>query len=102
MPPSRSEILSMTEEEVTAFLQRHWMMVIGTTNPDGTPHLVTMGYVLDEEGLIFTAYQKAQKTRNLMRDPRISCLIEDPGEAYAEVQGVLLYGQVEMTTDLDT
>lgn len=92
----------MTAEEVDGFLRRHWSMVIGTRNADGSSHLVTMGYALLDGDLLFTTYVKAQKTVNLQRDPRVSCLIEDIGSAYAEIQGVLLYGTVEMSDDLPT
>jgi PPOX class probable F420-dependent enzyme len=84
----------MSDDEVTAFLEGARKLQLATINPDGTPHLVTMFYGLDEGRIAFWTYAKAQKTRNLERDPRVSCLVET-GENYDELRGVLLYGQAK-------
>lgn len=84
--------IAMSEDEVTAFLEGARKLQLGTINPDGTPHLVTMFYGLDKGRITFWTYGKAQKARNLDRDPRVSCLIES-GDDYAELRGVLVYGR---------
>ncbi|GAA2663020.1 pyridoxamine 5'-phosphate oxidase family protein [Nonomuraea dietziae] len=93
----------MSDDDVSALLRESRKLQLATINPDGTPHLVTMFYALDSEGRVaFWTYGKAQKTRNLERDPRVSCLIET-GDDYAELRGILLYGvaeQVERTLDI--
>lgn len=93
----------MSDDDVSALLRESRKLQLATINPDGTPHLVTMFYALDSEGRVaFWTYAKAQKTRNLERDPRVSCLIET-GDDYAELRGILLYGvaeQVERTLDI--
>lgn len=81
----------MTEDEVTAMIRESRKLQLATINPDGTPHLVTMFYGLDEGRVAFWTYGKAQKTLNIERDPRVSCLIE-AGDDYNELRGVLLYG----------
>ncbi|MFD1536154.1 pyridoxamine 5'-phosphate oxidase family protein [Nonomuraea guangzhouensis] len=86
--------IAMSEDEVTAFLEGARKLQLATINPDGTPHLVTMFYGLDEGRIAFWSYAKAQKVRNLERDPRVSCLIET-GEDYNELRGVLLYGEAK-------
>ncbi|MEV0585748.1 pyridoxamine 5'-phosphate oxidase family protein [Nonomuraea sp. NPDC050310] len=83
--------IAMTEEQVAALLAESRKLQLATINPDGTPHLVTMFYALVDGKIGFWTYGKAQKTRNLERDPRVSCLIET-GEDYNELRGVLLYG----------
>ncbi len=83
----------MSDDEVTALLEGSRKLQLATINPDGTPHLVTMFYGLDKGRITFWTYGKAQKARNLERDPRVSCLIE-AGEDYAELRGILLYGRV--------
>ncbi|MEV4060431.1 pyridoxamine 5'-phosphate oxidase family protein [Nonomuraea dietziae] len=95
--------ITMSDDDVSALLRESRKLQLATINPDGTPHLVTMFYALDGEGRVaFWTYGKAQKTRNLERDPRVSCLIET-GDDYAELRGILLYGvaeQVERTLDI--
>lgn len=83
--------VEMAAAEVTAMLTRCRKLQLATINPDGTPHLVTMFYVLRDGQLAFWTYRAAQKARNLARDPRVSCLVED-GEDYFELRGVQVRG----------
>jgi PPOX class probable F420-dependent enzyme len=91
----------MSEDEVTALLEGARKLQLATINPDGTPPLVTMFYGLDKGRITFWTYGKAQKARNLARDPRVSCLIE-AGEDYAELRGVLVYGRVTPMDDAES
>ena len=73
---------------------------LATINSDGTPHLVTMFYALREERIVFWTYRSSQKARNLARDPRVTCLVED-GAHYFELRGVQVTGAVEAIEDVD-
>lgn len=88
----------MPPEEVTALLASSRKMQLATINPDGTPHLVTMFYVLRDDRIAFWTYRASQKARNLARDPRLTCLVED-GDAYFELRGVQVCGEVEPIGD---
>ncbi|ETK31910.1 MULTISPECIES: pyridoxamine 5'-phosphate oxidase family protein [Microbispora] len=90
--------IAMTDDEIAAFLRDARKLQLATINPDGTPHLVTMFYGLTDGRLTFWTYGKAQKTRNIERDPRVSCLVET-GEDYAELRGVLVYGKARLIDD---
>ncbi|MCK2212892.1 pyridoxamine 5'-phosphate oxidase family protein [Actinomadura sp. ATCC 31491] len=92
--------IAMSDDDVAAFLEASRKLQLATINPDGTPHLVTMFYGLDAGRIAFWTYAKAQKARNLARDPRVSCLVET-GDDYGELRGVLLYGKAEQVTDRD-
>ncbi|MEU1723644.1 pyridoxamine 5'-phosphate oxidase family protein [Actinomadura sp. ATCC 39365] len=92
--------IAMSDDEVTAFLEGSRKVQLATINPDGTPHLVTMFYGLDEGRIAFWTYGKAQKARNLARDPRVSCLVE-AGDDYDQLRGVLVYGVAEQVDDRD-
>ena len=81
----------MAADEVTAMLATSRKVQLATINADGTPHLVTMFYVLRQGRIAFWTYRAAQKTRNLIRDPRLACLVED-GDDYFELRGVQLNG----------
>jgi PPOX class probable F420-dependent enzyme len=89
----------MSENEVAAIVGEQKKLQLATINPDGSPHLVTMFYGLDDDGRItFWTYRSSQKAKNLERDPRVTCLIEQ-GEDYFDLRGVMLYGTVTTLTE---
>jgi PPOX class probable F420-dependent enzyme len=90
--------IAMTEDEVAALLRDARKLQLATINPDGTPHLVTMFHGLREGKIAFWTYGKAQKARNIERDPRVSCLVET-GDDYSELRGVLVYGKARLIGD---
>ncbi|MFI6507497.1 pyridoxamine 5'-phosphate oxidase family protein [Streptosporangium sp. NPDC050855] len=90
--------ITMSDDEVATLLDESRKLQLGTINPDGTPHLVTMFYGLTEGRISFWTYGKAQKTRNIERDARVSCLIE-AGEEYSDLRGVLVYGVARRIDD---
>ncbi len=90
--------IAMSDEEIAGLLGEARKLQLGTINPDGTPHMVTMFYGLADGKIAFWTYGKAQKARNIERDPRVTCLIED-GDDYAELRGVMLYGVARRVDD---
>jgi PPOX class probable F420-dependent enzyme len=88
----------MSEKEVSALIEGQRKLQLGTINPDGTPHMVTMFYAVVDDQIAFWTYRTSQKARNIERDPRITCLIE-AGEDYSELRGALIYGTAEIVTD---
>ena len=59
------------------FLEDKRFAVVGTKNPDGSPHLAVMWYLLDGDDIVVNSAQGRIKDRNLAADPRISVLVED-------------------------
>ncbi len=96
---SRSSV-KMSEEEVEAFLRGAMKVQVATVNPDGSPHLTTLFYAVRDGKVAFWTYGKSQKIRNLERDPRITCLVED-GEDYFELRGVSITGKATLVRDFD-
>ena len=92
------DLVAMTDAEVTALLGSSRKVQLATINPDGTPHLVTMFYALIDGRIAFWTYRTSQKARNLARDPRLACLIED-GDDYFELRGVQVTGTVRVVAD---
>lgn len=92
------DIVSMTTGEVSALLHALRKVQIASLNPDGSVHLVTMFYTMVDEHIAFWTYRTSQKARNLARDPRITCLVED-GEDYFELRGVQIAGTVRILED---
>jgi PPOX class probable F420-dependent enzyme len=90
--------VAMTAQEVAALLAESRKVQLATINRDGTPHLVTMYYVLIDEQITFWTYRSSQKARNLARDPRVTCLVET-GEQYFDLRGVQVQGTVQCIDD---
>jgi general stress protein 26 len=60
-----------------------------------------MWFVCDDDLVVSMAtFRGTQKIKNLQRDPRVSLLVES-GRAYAELQGVVIYGTAELSEDTD-
>ena len=90
----------MSHEEVADLLGSAAKVQVATLNPDGTPHLTTLFHVVRDGRIAFWTYAASQKVRNLERDPRITCLVED-GEDYFALRGVSVSGQAAILRDPD-
>ena len=69
-----------------AFLEEKRFAVVGTKNPDGSPHLAVMWYLLDGDDIVVNSAQGRIKDRNLAADPRMSVLVED-GYRWIRIDG---------------
>lgn len=92
--------IKMTEAEVDAFLRERHSMTMSTISPDGSIHSVAMWYGFLEGAIAFETKKKAQKVQNLLRDPRLTCLVE-AGETYDQLRGVSLVGTGEVIEEPD-
>jgi PPOX class probable F420-dependent enzyme len=92
--------VQMTEAEIEEFLTANMKVQVATIGPDGTPHLTTLFYVVEDERIAFWTYGASQKVVNLRRDPRISCLVEG-GEDYFELRGVSIQGRARLIEEYD-
>src|SRR6476619_2595771 len=93
-------VIKMTPAEVEAFLNERRSMTMSTISPDGSIHSVAMWYGFLEGAVAFETKAKAQKVRNLRRDPRLTCLVE-AGDTYDQLRGVSLIGTGEIVEDPD-
>lgn len=69
-----------------AFLEEKRFAVVGSKNPDGSPHLAVMWYLLDGDDIVVNSAQGRIKDRNLAADPRMSVLVED-GYRWLRIDG---------------
>lgn len=97
---SGRDAVRMSEAELAEFLDGAKKVQVGTVNPDGSPHLTTLFYVVRDGRIVFWTYGRSQKIRNLERDPRITCLVED-GDDYFELRGASVTGTAEIVRDHD-
>lgn len=94
------DLIKMSPAEIDSFLAERHSMTMCTLNKDSSIHAVAMWYGFLDGSVAFETKKKAQKVRNLQRDPRITCLVED-GELYDELRGVSIVGTAEIIDDPD-
>jgi PPOX class probable F420-dependent enzyme len=97
----RRDKITMTPDEVDAFLHERQSMSVATFGPDGNIHMVAMWYGFLGENTAFETYTKSQKVLNVRRDPRVTVLVED-GETYEELRGVEIVGRAVVHEDRET
>jgi PPOX class probable F420-dependent enzyme len=90
----------MDDEEVLAFLDTERVMTCATFGPSGWPHLMPLWYVVRDGRLWAWTFAKAQKTRNLERDPRATLQVEAGRDEYHLLHGVMF--ETEVTIHRDT
>jgi PPOX class probable F420-dependent enzyme len=76
-----------------AFLEEKRFAVVGTKNPDGSPHLAVMWYLLDGDDIVVNSAHGRIKDRNLAANPRMSVLVPD------EYRWIRLDGRVAIEHD---
>ena len=79
-------VASKLTEAQRAFLQEKRFAVVGSKNPDGSPHLAVMWYLVDGDDFVVNSAQGRRKDRNLAADPRLTVLVED-GYRWIRVDG---------------
>jgi PPOX class probable F420-dependent enzyme len=95
---SRRDQITMTPDEVDAYLHETHTMNVASIGPDGRVHLVAMWYGFLDGKPAFWTYGRSQKILNLRRDPRITCLVES-GDVYEQLRGVELVGTATIVED---
>lgn len=99
MAGNQRAAITMTEDEVTSFLEQSRTATMASTGPTGHPHLVAMWYGLVGGKVSFETKLKSQKVQNLRRDPRITCMVE-AGLSYNELRGVAIEGTAVIVDDV--
>lgn len=86
--------LSLTEDELQAFLSWQRVVRVATSDPDGLPHVVPLWFVWHDGTMFMNSTRGNVTLRNLRANPRVAGVVDD-GEGYEELRGVLLHGLVE-------
>jgi PPOX class probable F420-dependent enzyme len=95
----RSQI-TMSEPEITRFLEEQRVATVATNGPSGHPHLVAMWYAVIDGVVWFETKAKSQKAVNLRRDGRVTVMVE-AGNTYDTLRGVALEGQATVVDDAE-
>src|SRR5947209_11092498 len=90
----------MSEDEIADFVVKSRTGTLATIGPEGQPHLTAMWYAVVDGEIWLETKAKSQKAVNLIRDPRVSFLIED-GNTYDTLRGVSFEGIAEIVDEPD-
>jgi hypothetical protein len=96
---SRRDQITMSDDEVAAFLEEERVMTCATLGPRGWPHLMPLWYLVVDGGIRAWTFAKSQKAKNLERDPRATLQIEAGGAEYDQLRGVMLECDVALHRD---
>ena len=94
MASKRSQI-TMTDDEVQAYLESERVLNVATIGPNGYPHLVAMWFAMVDGNPVFWTFGKSQKIVNLRRDSKMTGLVES-GDSYDQLRGVELRGEAAL------
>ena len=99
--PSRRSTITMSDEEIVAYLEDQKVLNVATIGPTGHPHVVAMWYVVLDGQPAFWTFGKSQKIMNIRRNPKITGLVES-GDVYNELRGVELVGTARLVEDYES
>ncbi|MFI9269525.1 PPOX class F420-dependent oxidoreductase [Kitasatospora sp. NPDC052896] len=83
-------------EKARALLDGRSFAVIATLQPDGSPQSSVVWVTRDGDDVLFSTVQGRRKHLNLVRDPRISLLVNPPEEPYSYLE---VRGEAALTTE---
>lgn len=98
---SRRDQITMSADEVRAFLDEERIVTCATNGPTGFPHLMPLWFVVREDTIWAWTYAKSQKVRNLQRDARATLQVEAGRDRYDQLRGVMLETEVTLHRDTD-
>ena len=98
--PKRRDLVSMSDSEMWDFIESRKSIQVATLNKDGSPHLTTLWFAVQDGKIVLETFTKSQKIVNLQRDPRIALLLET-GESYDQLRGVSINATAELVSDVD-
>ncbi|HEX6356216.1 PPOX class F420-dependent oxidoreductase [Actinophytocola sp.] len=70
--------------------------VLATVNPDGSPQTSVIWVGLEGDAVVFSSTTARKKTRNIVRDPRVSVTVIDSANPYRTVE---IRGKAEVIDD---
>ena len=86
--------LSLTQEELEAFLTRQRTVRLATVDGTGRPQVVPLWFVWLDGTMFFNSTLGNVTVRNVEANPIVSAVVDD-GDAYDELRGTLLRGPLE-------
>ena len=97
---SRRDQITMSPDEIAAFLDEAKTVIAATNGVHGWPHLMPLWFIRDGVDIWAWTFAKSQKVKNLERDPRATLQVED-GVEYHLLRGVMIEADVVIHRDLE-
>jgi len=85
----------MASPVAEAFLREHTRTFLLTLRPDGAPTCHPMVGFWQDGALWLNTYRKSAKARNVIRSPRVACVVVTD-DADPQFRGVVLRGRAEI------
>lgn len=85
--------MPMKKKDIEKLLSRPIVAVVAVTAPDGAPHAVPTWYEYDKGEVIFHTGPESFKYKCLVRDPRVTLVVDTKDAPY---RSVVLKGRVTM------
>jgi nitroimidazol reductase NimA-like FMN-containing flavoprotein (pyridoxamine 5'-phosphate oxidase superfamily) len=85
--------ITLTSEEVDAFLNQQKTARVATVGPGGDPHVVPLWFVWLDGAMFMNSTRGNVTVENLHASPNVAAVCDD-GETYDDLRGVLMHGPV--------
>lgn len=95
----RGRAIAMSTDEVDAYLREARTCRVGTVGADGRPHVSPLWFVWDGDALWLNSIVKSQRWTNVVRDPRVSVVV-DGGDEFMTLHGVELEGRAQVVGEV--
>ena len=89
---------AMSPQQLIEFLENQRTAILATTRKSGSPVMHAVWFVYLDDAIYINVQRNSFKFSNILRDPRVSVLVED-GENYFELCGVNVEGEAAEVTD---
>jgi len=93
------EIISMSPDEIRAFVKGEKRLILATLAEDGAPWSDAAVFLLEGDRVFFRIPRSSRSYRNIRRDNRVCCIIERGPPPYYEIMGVMAHGQAQEVRD---
>jgi len=90
--------MTLADQHVQKFLAGKDIVVLATTQHNGSPLAMPMWFLHDPASLAMISVEGTQKVRNLRRDPRV-CVVAEAVSDRGEIQGVTVTGTADFLAD---
>src|SRR5687767_661666 len=98
---SRRHQITLSDDEQAELLDEERVVIVSSIGPRGWPHSMPMWFTVRDGRIWVWTYAKAQKVKNLERDPKATLLIET-GHEYTELKGVQIEAEAVIHRELET
>lgn len=93
--------ITMTAEEIGAFIADQSMCVLATLDDDGTPWGDAVACSAHGDALCFRVPVGTRTLHNLRSDARVCCTLESKGDDYYSVRAVMVHGEAVPLAESD-